>query len=392
MKSRIAHGDVLEVLRKQKANSFDSCLTDPPYGLSFMGKEWDHGVPGVDVWKEVLRVLKPGAMMLAFGGTRTFHRLACAIEDAGFEIRDCCMWLYGSGFPKSHDISKAIDKAAGANREVVGKKKRSQVASEGWDRPWKHRAMESSRSTVAEFNITAPSTPEAQTWNGYGTALKPAWEPILVCMKPLDGTFAENALRHGVAGLNVDGCRIGTADDLTAHSQYADRANTFNASAGNRTRIQQPSGRWPANLILDEHSARLVDEMSGELKSGTSPKVRRSNTSVSGWKLRYANEATESESRPANSGGASRFFYVAKASRRERGEGNTHPTVKPIALAEYLAKLILPPKRETPRRLLVPFSGSGSECIGGKRAGFEYVLGIEISEEYKAIAERRLAA
>jgi len=178
-------GDALDVLKTLPGESVDSCVTDPPYGLKFMGKKWDYAVPSVDVWREVLRVLKPGGHLLAFAGTRTQHRMAVNIEDAGFEIRDMIAWVYGSGFPKSLDVSKAIDKAAGAEREVVGTQRRSQVASEGWDRPWKHEAMQASGSTVAEFNITAPATEAAKKWAGYGTALKPSHEPVGVYYKPL---------------------------------------------------------------------------------------------------------------------------------------------------------------------------------------------------------------
>lgn len=179
------HGDCLDVLKTFDDNSVDSIVTDPPYGLSFMGKKWDYAVPSVAIWSECLRVLKPGGHLLAFAGTRTQHRMAVNIEDAGFEIRDTMGWVYGSGFPKSHNISIAIDKAAGAEREVVGTQRRSQVASEGWDRPWKHEAMKESGGTVAEFDITAPATPEAQRWDGWGSALKPAIEPFGVYYKPL---------------------------------------------------------------------------------------------------------------------------------------------------------------------------------------------------------------
>jgi hypothetical protein len=202
-------GDCLDVMRAMDANSVDTVVCDPPYGLSFMGKNWDHGVPGVAFWQAALQVAKPGAMLLAFGGTRTHHRLMVAIEDAGWEIRDVIMWVYGSGFPKSHDISKAIDKAAGATREVTGeydsrnRYDNGQRASNGTYA--KHITGE---KTYGPTNATAPATDAAQEWQGWGTALKPAWEPIIVAMKPLDGTFAQNAMKHGVAGLNIDGSRI----------------------------------------------------------------------------------------------------------------------------------------------------------------------------------------
>jgi hypothetical protein len=194
-------GDCRKAMCEMQPESVDAIVTDPPYGLSFMGKGWDHGVPGVEFWTEAMRVAKPGAHLLAFGGTRTYHRLACAIEDAGWEIRDCVMWVYGSGFPKSHDVSKAIDKAAGAEREVVG-----QYAS---FRPNEHADTKYNGNLHTSGNITAPATNAARQWSGWGTALKPAWEPIIVARKPLVGTVAANVMQHGVGGINVDGCQGG---------------------------------------------------------------------------------------------------------------------------------------------------------------------------------------
>lgn len=214
---QVITGDCLEVMPTLAADSVDTIITDPPYGLSFMGKDWDHGIPGPRFWVEALRVAKPGAMLLAFGGSRTFHRLAVAIEDAGWEIRDTIMYLYGSGFPKSHDISKAIDKAAGVEREVVGEstfaklRKSSRRVADGGSPEGGHDLH-----FGGDAIITAPATPAAQEWSGYGTALKPAHEPIIVAMKPLDGTFAENAQRWGVAGMWIDGGRVGTGDDKEA--------------------------------------------------------------------------------------------------------------------------------------------------------------------------------
>lgn len=401
-------GDVSEVLPTLAPESFDAVLCDPPYGLSFMGKAWDHGVPSREVWEAVARTLKPGAHLLAFGGTRTFHRLAVAIEDAGFEVRDCLSWLYGSGFPKSLDISKAIDKAAGAEREVVGTKFGQPGYSLTDGRPG-GVAMEGSvdgslRNGAAECAITAPATPAARQWQGYGSALKPAWEPCIVAMKPTDGTFAENALRHGVAGLNVDGGRIGSGPRPTDDGQRGRRPRGM-GEPGERKGDPRPNGpmyqdgeggRWPANLILDEGAARLLDEMSGERKS---PRPYRFSGKASGGYGGNIGNGIGHEREYGDTGGASRFFYCAKSSRREREAGlsdagierNHHPTLKPLALCEYLARLILPPKRDTPRRLLVPFSGSGSEMIGALLAGWDEVVGIEREAEYVAIAEARLA-
>lgn len=203
----IYHGDCREVL--PGIGPFDACLTDPPYGLAFMGKGWDHAVPGVDYWQPLLQEMKPGAPLLAFGGTRTHHRLACAIEDAGFELRDCLMWLYGSGFPKSLDLSKAIDASAGAEREVLSEREEHDITRPkgGGDERLMTSAGQRETRTIA---VTAPATEDAKLWQGYGTALKPAWEPVLLALKPLDGTFAENAQKHGVGALNIDGSRVNT--------------------------------------------------------------------------------------------------------------------------------------------------------------------------------------
>jgi DNA modification methylase len=341
---KIHTGDVASTLRRMRPNTFHGCLTDPPYGLSFMGKQWDKGVPSAETWAEVLRVLKPGSFLLAFGGTRTYHGLTCAIEDAGFEIRDCLMWLYGSGFPKSHDISKGIDRAAGVVRKSIGQR----VSSQPTGNAYAQDAWTKGHRKAHVVDITAPATPAAQTWNGYGTALKPAWEPIIVAMKPCEGTFAQNALTHGVAGLNIDAGRVGT-ELIESHGGGINRAGRKYGNGRGLPTIAKGSnphsGRWPANVLLDEDAAERL-------------------------------------------GQPSRFFYVAKASRKERGEGNTHPTVKPIKLAEYLARLILPPDNG---RLLIPFSGSGSEMLGAKRAGWKSITGIELNPEYAEIAEKRLA-
>jgi DNA modification methylase len=429
---RVIQGDALESLSALAECSFDACLCDPPYGLEFMGKEWDApwkqsdvsralrgatsglpvgvgsgrgtsptaGRPGFDLspraslgfqkWCEewaraVYRVLKPGAFLLAFGGTRTHHRLMCAIEDAGFEIRDCMMWLYGSGFPKSLDISKALDKRVGAEN-VIGTK------PDRWTGKGSSLNFATDRPQT-ECKITTPATPEAARWNGYGTALKPAWEPVIVAMKPCDGTFAENALKWGVAGIAVDAGRIGTSESLNggAYAQHgSDRhdgvGNWRYRRNGDAGEFQQPTGRWPANVILDEEVGRLLDEQSGELRAGNHPAVR--STSHFGTTV-----AMRGERASTDAGGASRFFYTAKADTAERNIGgvkNTHPTVKPVDLCAYLAKLLLPPQRETPRRLLVPFSGSGSEIMGALRAGWDEVTGIERDAEYISIARRRI--
>lgn len=383
---RLLCGDVADLATLLPPGSFDACLCDPPYGLGFMGKAWDHGVPGAATWKALSAALKPGAMLLAFGGTRTFHRLACAIEDAGFEIRDTLCWLYGSGFPKSLDVSKAIDKAAGAERQHVADRP-AHTASAKW------REAEGRADRLNPPPVTAPLSADGIRWSGYGTALKPAWEPIVLAMKPLDGTFAENALEHGVAGLDIDGCRLPVADEAYARNCSGDHGHAGTRDGGEATSMRMgggaaSSGRWPANVVLDEEAAALLDEQSGELTSGANPtrrgsdKFRNSYGDFEGQRECVARRGTDS-------GGASRFFYCAKVSTAERG-GSSHPTLKPLNLTAWLARLILPPARETPRRLLVPFSGAGSEVIGALAAGWDEVVGIEQSADYIAQARARI--
>jgi site-specific DNA-methyltransferase (adenine-specific) len=318
----IIHGDCLDEMRKMEDNSISAIVTDPPYGLSFMGKGWDHAVPDVNYWKESFRICKPGSFLIGMGGTRTFHRLTCAIEDAGFEIRDCISWIYGSGFPKSHN----------------------------------HFGLE-----------------------GYGTALKPAWEPCIVAMKPLDGTFKQNAEKWGQAGINIDGCRIGTDDTRSPASKNALGLMNDDSWKCRPMTVGSKCGRWPANVIFDEESSQQLDKM------------------------------TDFE--------ASRFFYCAKTSSRERNEGleglelkedcgcyamyngdenhapnlhrpkkNNHPTVKPLKLMRYLITLIMPPKDGI---LLDPFAGSGSTIIAAHQLGVT-AIGIEKQAEYVEIARKRL--
>jgi site-specific DNA-methyltransferase (adenine-specific) len=390
---KLLHGDCLERLRELQDCSVDACVTDPPYGLSFMGKAWDYDVPQAAVWREVLRVLKPGGHLLAFAGTRTQHRMAVQIEDAGFEIRDLIAWVYGSGFPKSLDVSKAIDKldakedqelrrlrftawvrgtgvisreineATGTNmgghyttaasqpaimtrehleacrhllgdvpewveceadirsiesqnfkaREVVGEKTSGLSAGSG-NTVGKFTDSRNERGMV---NITAPATPGAWQWAGWGTTLKPALEPITVARKPLGGTVAENVLRHGTGAINVDGCRVGDSN-----------------------------GRWPANLIHDGSDApcELLND-------------------------------------------AARFFYCAKASKADREPGNSHPTVKPTDLMRYLCRLVTPPAGV----VLDPFMGSGSTGKAAVLEGFRFI-GIEREAEYLEIARGRIQA
>jgi site-specific DNA-methyltransferase (adenine-specific) len=385
---RIINGDCLDVLKELEDNSVDSIVTDPPYGLSFMGKRWDYDVPSVEVWAECLRVLKPGGHLLAFAGTRTQHRMAVRIEDAGFEIRDMIAWVYGSGFPKSLDVSKAIDKAAGAERaEVVGVRHRNVKPfddANGWNQ----------NNTNGDYAYTAPATPEAKQWEGWGTALKPALEPITVARKPLIGTVAENVLQHGTGAINVDGCRVDfmSEEDRKESTQKNQHANfgtpplTGNNVYGDYSMIgpknYNPTGRWPANFIHD----------GGEEVVGLFPKSKSTGGQASLGAFRngdvYGKGRDEREIRDpgyGDSGSAARFFYCAKASKADRGEGNNHPTVKPTDLMRYLCRLVTPPKGI----VLDPFMGSGSTGKGAILEGFNFI-GIEREEEYCKIAERRI--
>jgi site-specific DNA-methyltransferase (adenine-specific) len=367
-------------------DSIDSVVTDPPYGISFMGKKWDYDVPAVEVWAECLRVLKPGGHLLAFAGTRTQHRMAVRIEDAGFEIRDMIAWVYGSGFPKSLDVSKAIDKAAGAEREVVGSREVTRdLARNG-------RTGDEAISPVpvirATIPITAPATPEAQQWAGWGTALKPSLEPITVARKPLCGTVAENVLQHGTGGINVDGCRVGTnpgyryradANGTTFHGQQGER---IKQSAGKKgcEFIESTQGRWPANLIHDGS-----DEVVGLFPETTSGDLRAGTTQGKGEMFETRGGKPLHRDYSGDSGSAARFFYCAKASKKDRGEGNNHPTVKPTDLMRYLCRLVTPPNGI----VLDPFMGSGSTAVASIRENFNFV-GIEMLREHFETAKRRV--
>lgn len=462
----IIHGDCLEVMTKYPDNYFSAVVTDPPYGLKFMGKQWDHGIPGIEFWQQALRVAKPGSFLLAFGGTRTFHRLTCAIEDAGWEIRDCIFWCYGQGFPKSHNFGckcrgdtlpyshekttksptesslrslqetnlspeiNSIDQQGKVlfsslqeqssqtfgTMSSQGIEERKESCMEGWNNIQAEQGQlyrsevcemsnrvyidgeerrlcdgtsishgETSEQNIAESGSSSsqgsqhtqqlnrkprivPRQSDTQNnrmaacekcgglinFKGFGTALKPSVEPIIMAMKPCDGTFAKNAEKWGQAGINIDEARI-------------------------------EGKRWPANILFDESSAAMLDEQSGISKSPKSG-IRKASSEFgqnSGWND-HKNIDTFRLGHN-DSGGASRFFYCAKASPSERGENN-HPTVKPLKLMEYLIKLVMPPKDGI---LLDPFAGSGTTIVAAKNLGYEAV-GIELEQEYCEIANKRI--
>jgi site-specific DNA-methyltransferase (adenine-specific) len=384
------------VLATLPENSVDFVATDPPYGISFMERDWDHDVPGPEYWRAIARVCKPGALLSAFGGTRTYHRLTCAIEDAGWEIRDCLMWLYGQGFPKAADIGKLIDKAKGAEREVIGDK---------LDRPGYHLREGKGNGCYGGGNglhapgtdarlraaqITAPATAEAEKWSGWAAALKPAFEPIVLAMKPMDGTQAHNALAWGVAGMNIDAARIG---ENPGYKYNADRnGTTFHGKQGERIQrsaakngsqfIESTKGRWPANLLLDEEAAAQLDEQTGKLTSGSNNVRTKAGDGYHGG----MGKAGDVQVAYGDSGGASRFFYVGKATRKERGPGNDHATVKPLDLMKYLLTLLSTPNGGV---ILDPFAGSGTTLLAAQQLG-RRSIGIELSEHNCEIAKSRL--
>ena len=418
MKYTLLQGDCLERMKEMPDNSVDSIVTDPPYGLSFMGKKWDYDVPSVEIWAECLRVLKPGGHLLAFAGTRTQHRMAVRIEDAGFEIRDMIAWVYGSGFPKSLDVSKAIDNAAGAEREVVGFKD----GVRGADGTGHESAMPGKATGVKQVRcdvpITAPATDAARQWAGWGTALKPALEPVTMARKPFPGTVAANVLEHGTGAINVDGCRVGIdpvadASQLrTMNRSQKDDANGWgmNQNGGDTPTVVSPSGRWPANLI---HNGS--DEVVGLFPVTGASKATPRNNQVKD-EFFTGKKPTVTYGHNDNGGSAARFFYCAKASKKDRDEGceglplgdapgskrstpaegrsaalgsprsNFHPTVKPCELMKYLCRLVTPPGGT----VLDPFMGSGSTGKGAVLEGLRFI-GIEREAEYVEIARARIA-
>jgi len=503
---KIIHGDCLDVLRTLPAASVDSVVTDPPYGLAFMGKRWDYDVPSVEVWAECLRVLKPGGHLLAFAGTRTQHRMAVKIEDAGFEIRDMIAWVYGSGFPKSLDVSKAIDKTAGSSGErgpmKRGGERLARLADgrRNGDGRW---GDESGRDPFTYIATTAA----ARQWSGWGTALKPALEPITVARKPLVGTVAENVLAHGTGAINVHGCRIsaltGQRPDATS-TAWAPEKNLCDSCAGLAESPAKPGtpatrgssagspavpttsgkgeiaradtgkadtgcsvGLFPEEPATDRTAdSSLSTGALGRMHTGQSRQATKSTTStatdsttdlricaacgcsitdqgISGstlasqtatpstpagqgsgaagrWPSNFIHDGSDevvglfpnvkagvavrhrsggknchsdTDKPPmddmgyGDSGSAARFFYCAKANKRDRGDGNNHPTVKPTDLMRYLCRLVTPPGGT----VLDPFMGSGSTGKAALLEGFR-LIGIEREAEYVEIARARIAA
>lgn len=449
--SKLILGDCRKKMKGIEDNAIDTIITDPPYGLKFMGKKWDYDIPAVEVFEEMLRVAKPGAFLLCFGGTRTFHRIACNIEDAGWMIRDTIMWLYGSGFPKSSNISKNIDKRMGVEREVVGQRE-DILKKQGADIKRGYRKIVDSYKAGAperdcgfktvSADITAPATDEAKLWDGWGTALKPAFEPIIVAMKPTEGTFVDNALNWGVAGLNIDRSRIGVneKDDYgrsaansdgvkKAHGSFGGKAFKISDRTGSRAEYKSPKGRWPANIILDEEAGRLLDEQSGQLSQCGGRKNTTHRDGMFG--IGQPGKIYKEEYR-----GASRFFYTAKASKAERNAGcegleekaktdkyagrdtrckvcgkfflsstdactcnpekhgskseramnpkssNNHPTVKPLKLMEYLCRLTRTPMGGI---VLDPYVGSGTTVVACINTGRKFIA-IEMDERSYKIA------
>ena len=388
MKINLFNDDCLNVLKTMKDNSIDSCVTDPPYGLSFMNKSWDYDVPQKKVWEEVFRVLKPGAHLLAFFGSRTYHRGVVQIEDAGFEIRDQIMWLYGSGFPKSHNIGKAIDKEAGAQRKVIGNNKNFGVTR-------KEDGKNSFGDYKGEWELTEPATEAAKQWDGWGTALKPAHEPIVVARKPITQTVAKNVLEYGTGAINIDDCRvqfsenddnrIGKKYTHNASADYVVAENKDN-SKGDNTELYKFNGRWPANVIHDgsDEVVSQFPDAPGQLADlSNHNKSRKSPNGIFG----EMGSAADHPKRIETNKNASRFFYCAKASKSDREDGNNHPTVKPTELMKYLCRLVTPPNGI----VLDPFMGSGSTGKAALQEGFKFV-GIEMNKEYYEIAQNRLSS
>lgn len=427
----VHHGDCLAVLRTLPDESIDAVVTDPPYGLSntdpkhvaetltkwvtgdheytppakggFMGKTWDSFVPPPAVWNECMRVLKPGGHLLVFAGTRTQDLMGLSIRLAGFEIRDGIGWIYGSGFPKSHDVSKAIDKSAGAQREVIGNYEVTRDLSGG---SWAD--LHGKPNGAVLHDITAPATPEAQQWAGWGTALKPAIEPVIVARKPIKGTVAANVLEHGTGGINVDGCRVPTTDNLNggAYAKVGGRTESASLHAGSGMNVpgkttgknfEQPEGRFPPNVLLDPEAAAAMDAQSGYQKDGVAVQRNGGGQAIFGGIGNGENTTgARNDQTYGGGGGASRFFpvfkYQAKAPAKERpqytaedGRVVKHATVKPLELMRWLVRLVTPAGGV----VLDPFAGSGTTGEAAILEGFDSIL-IEGEAEHLPLIDVRI--
>lgn len=414
---KLINADCIEAMKAMPDNSVDSIVTDPPYELGFMGKSWDaSGIAfNVEVWREALRVIKPGGHLIAFSGSRTYHRMAVAIEDAGFEIRDQIMWVYGSGFPKSHNIAKQLDKLAGVKGEIIGEKTGKGYSSQQ-EKNLAHGFREYKDGLPyehADLNEYALASDEAKQWDGWGTALKPAHEPMVLARKPLIGTVANNVLTHGTGGLNIDGSRVGdTVETWPASRSYAPGQIQPGGKGETQATGDIPAGRWPANFIHDGSDEVVALFPNSKSTGGTGEASK--NFKSDGRTIGASCAATGGF---GDSGSAARFFYCAKASKRDRNEGldgfeakrdhdgradggvggdnprnrtnnaklNHHPTVKPTTLMQYLVRLVTPPNGV----VLDPFMGSGSTGKACAYEGFDFI-GIDQSAEYVAIAQARI--
>lgn len=391
---RLYHGDCLAILKTLPANSVDSVVTDPPAGIAFMGKAWDSDKGGRDAWiawlaevmRECLRVLKPGGHALVWSIPRTSHWTATALEDAGFEIRDCVTHLFGSGFPKSLDVSKAIDKAAGAERKVIGVR----VYADGTKGHFADAGTYGAVKDGAQKLDTTAATDDAKRWQGFGTALKPAAEFWWLCRKPLsEKTVAANVLKWGTGAINVDGCRIVGEKRSPGFREPASKGQFGNSDNANLVNWDATQGRFPANLVLsccgkephdEDCAAGMLDAQSGFSKT---PKAVSRNARIDTGK--YGNFGATTTKCAGDSGGASRFFYCAKSSKSDRGADNGHPCVKSTKLMAYLCRLVTPPGGT----VLDPFMGSGSTGVAALREDFQFI-GIEQDEASFDTAKARL--
>ncbi len=370
MSAHVIHGNSLNELPYLEDCSVDAVVTDPPYELGFMNKKWDaSGIAyNVNIWAHCLRVLKPGGHLLAFGGTRTYHRMACAIEDAGFEIRDSINWIYGSGFPKSLDVSKAIDKAAGAEREIIGERKLGGNAAQSTKEKGGTYASNTNSVGVEPISvpITAPATDAAKQWEGWGTALKPAHEPIVLARKPFEDTVANNVMQHGTGALNIDKTRIGEGGQGTWASP---RGGIWKTDPDQKAELLSSTvGRWPANVIIDDSIEATWTPYFYCAKASKSEK----NAGLDGMPEKRPDERTST--------GMGTFEQKGVAK-----QANHHPTVKPLELMKYLCRLITPPNGT----ILDPFAGSGSTLVAATLEGFNSI-GIEMTADYIPIIRERL--